>query len=127
MQLVREAERRHADVEAGVLPKCSSFTLEPKRRQCSIVCSALSVAGEKEMRMDQEICGHERAIAMTTYADSVWIRYTQRHGFVDGGLGAGHQLLHVSVIRGHLRPNDRNRGILEDRIPFECQQNVLRT
>ena len=48
--------------------------------------------------MREQVRGHQTAVAVPGDADAVAVHHAELHGLVHRGLGAGHQLLHVSVV-----------------------------
>src|SRR5215831_3442676 len=71
--LVRVPERRHPVVDLRHLPVASALCLEAERRQRPVVGSAASDACREEVRMREQVRGHERAVTVAANGNSRWV------------------------------------------------------
>ena len=63
-------EWRHRDVRFGSFPQRTLLGLEAERRQRAIECTGLGdAAGEEVASVRQQVCSHERAVAVASHCD----------------------------------------------------------
>ena len=77
--------------------------------------------------MGQQIRRHEGAVAVAADRGPVRVRHTEFRRGVDGGLGAGDDLLDERVVDGlGIGTDHRHRGPVHDRVPLREQEQVRR-
>lgn len=82
-------------------------------------------ARAEQVRMRDQVHGHERAVAVARDTDALGIAHAQAHGLVDRGLRIGHELLEIRVVGALGIADDRERRVVDDRVAREQQQPVL--
>jgi hypothetical protein len=105
-------------------PVGALLVLEPEWRQCAVVRAAPRDTGPEDVRVREQICRHEGAVAVATDADAIFIRHAHRIRFVNGRLRAGNELLHIRVIRRLARSNDRHRRVVDDRVALGEEEQM---
>ena len=122
-------EGRHRGVDFRRLPDCAFLGLKTEGREGAVVSAAASKAGAEEIGVREEICGHERAVAVAADSDARAIGDAAPHEFVDGSLGAGDELFNIGVVGLDLAlADDGHRGIVEHGVAREQEgQWAVRT
>src|SRR5580658_5895073 len=117
LDFVRIRKRGHFVIHLWRLPVGALLILEPKRSERAIVSTAARDASLEKVAVSQQIRGHERAVGMPHYGDTIPIDNTKTHAFINSSLRASHKLVDIRVVGLRVPfPDDRNAGIFEHRV-----------
>src|SRR5580658_4613688 len=88
LDLVRKHEWRNLYVQIGSLPEGPPLVLKSKRSERAVICSAARNAGAKQIRVRQQVCGHERAVTVSAHSYTIRIDHAHLGGLINGGFRA---------------------------------------
>src|SRR5205085_5460262 len=88
LDIVSEHKGRDIHIHLASLPERTALALEAKRGQGSIVSSATRHTGAEQVRMGQQVSGHESAITVPAYPDAVGVGHAQFYGLINSRFGA---------------------------------------
>src|ERR1700722_2187243 len=125
LDFVGVEKRGNFQIDIRRLPHRSPFALETERRKRLVIGAAGRHTRPKQIGMSDQIRGHQSAVAVSGDSNSVGVGNTKPYRFVDRRLSVRHQLLQIGGV-GFLRvTDDRERGIVDNRIAPKKQQPVL--
>src|SRR5581483_12145844 len=117
--LIRIPERRHLRINVLSFPERSPFRLKAKWSQSPVISPALRNPGMEQIRMRQQIGGHECAITMAEYSNAIAIDDSHFDRLIDSGPRVHLELLNVSIIHRVRIAYDWHRGIIQQRVPVQ--------
>ena len=109
---------------SGASQNVRALGLEPERRERAVVGAAARNAGAEQIRVREQVRGHERAVAVAADADALAVGHAQLDRLVDRRLGARHELLDVRVVGGFPGADDRHRRSVEHRVALRQEQQM---
>src|SRR5579864_6504023 len=100
-------------------PDCPAFALEAKGCQSPVISSTAGDSGPEQIRMRQQIGSHKSAVTVSAHAYALWIGHAHFNGLVDSGFGAGHNLLHISIVHGFRIADHRHSCVIQDGVTLQ--------